>query len=255
VMRAARAGGAPVVPVDSEHSAIWQCLHGEARERVRRVTLTASGGAFRDLPPEELARVTPRQALRHPNWSMGTKITVDSATLMNKGLEVLEACWLFELPPDRVQIVLHRESIVHSLVEFADGSIKAQLSLPDMRLPIQYALSYPERLAVPCEPLDLARVGTLTFGPVDRERFRCAFLAIEAGRRGGSYPTVLNAANEVAVGLFLNGLLRFDQIPDIVEAVLDRHIPVREPELEAVHEADRWARAAAQRLAPVQMTA
>jgi len=255
VMRAAQRGGVAVIPVDSEHSAIWQCLRGEAQERVRQVTLTASGGAFRDLPLEELPSVTPAQALHHPNWRMGAKITVDSATLMNKGLEVLEACWLFDLPLERTRIVLHRESIVHSLVEFADGSVKAQLSLPDMRLPIQYALSYPERLAVPSEPLDLARIGSLSFGEVDRRRFRGAFLAIEAARRGASYPAVLNAANEVAVGLFLNGLVRFDQIPEIVEAVLERHVPVREPELEAVCEVDAWARAATHALAPVTLPA
>ena len=255
VMRAAREGGGAVIPVDSEHSAIWQCLGGEERERVRRVTLTASGGAFRDLPLDELARVTPEQALQHPNWAMGPKITVDSATLMNKGLEVLEARWLFDLPLDRIAIVLHRESIVHSRVEFADGSVKAQLSLPDMRLPIQYALSHPDRFPTPSDPLDLARIGSLSFGPVDPRRFRCAFLAIEAGRRGGSYPTALNAANEAAVGLFLSGLIRFDQIPDMVEAVLDRHVPVREPELATVHAVDAWAREACHRLAPVGVPA
>ena len=251
VMRAARDGGATVIPVDSEHSAIWQCLRGEGAERIRRVTLTASGGAFRDLPLSELAGVTPEQALHHPNWSMGPKITVDSATLMNKGLEVLEACWLFDLPLDRVAIVLHRESIVHSLVEFVDGSVKAQLSPPDMRLPIQYALSFPERLPAPSQPLDLVGLGRLTFGEVDRRRFRCAFLAIEAGRRGGSFPTALNAANEAAVELFLGGLVRFDQIPELVEAVLERHVPIRDPDLAEVVAVDAWARGACRALAPV----
>ena len=193
VMRAAREGGGAVIPVDSEHSAIWQCLSGEERERVRRVTLTASGGAFRDLPLDELARVTPQQALQHPNWAMGPKITVDSATLMNKGLEVLEARWLFDLPLDRIAIVLHRESIVHSLVEFADGSVKAQLSLPDMRLPIQYALSHPDRFPIPSEPLDLARIGSLSFGSVDPRRFCFDLFAIEAVWRGGSYTSSLKA--------------------------------------------------------------
>ena len=250
VMRAAREGGAAVIPVDSEHSAIWQCLRGEGAERVRRVTLTASGGAFRDLPLSELAGVTPEQALRHPNWSMGPKITVDSATLMNKGLEVLEARWLFDLPLERIAIVLHRESIVHSLVEFVDGSVKAQLSAPDMRLPIQYALSFPERLPAPSEPLDLVSLGRLTFGEVDPRRFRCAFLAIEAGRLGGSFPTALNAANEAAVELFLGGLIRFDRIASLVEAVLDRHVPVRDPDLAAVASVDAWARQACGALAP-----
>ena len=238
VMAAAREGGAPVIPVDSEHSAIWQCLQGEAGESIRRVTLTASGGAFRDLPLERLADVTPEEALRHPNWTMGPKITVDSATLMNKGLEVLETTILFELSIDQVGIVLHRESIVHSLVEFTDGSIKAQLSLPDMRLPIQYAMSYPDRLSTPGEPLDLTAVGRLSFEEVDRRRFRCAFLAIEAGRRGGSYPAALNAANETAVAMFLNGVLGFTQIADIVDSVLERHVPVRELDREALREVD-----------------
>jgi 1-deoxy-D-xylulose-5-phosphate reductoisomerase len=237
--------------VDSEHSAIWQCLHGEPDRAVRRLTLTASGGAFRDVPRAQLASVTPKQALQHPTWSMGPKITVDSATLMNKGLEVLEACWLFDLPLEQVGILLHRESIVHSLVEFVDGSVKAQLSWPDMRLPIQYALSYPDRLPTPTQPLDLARLGSLTFAEVDPDRFRCAFLAIQAGRLGGTYPAVLNGANEVAVALFLSGVIRFDQIATLVESVLDRHVPVREPDLEAVREADRWARAASHAQVPV----
>ncbi|HYU20744.1 MAG TPA: 1-deoxy-D-xylulose-5-phosphate reductoisomerase [Chloroflexota bacterium] len=250
VMRAACEGGGPVIPVDSEHSAIWQCLNGEDTGSVRRVTLTASGGAFRDLPLHKLAEVTPQQAVQHPNWSMGAKITVDSATLMNKGLEVIEAHWLFDLPLERIGIVLHRESIVHSLVEFVDGSVKAQLSIPDMRLPIQYALSYPDRLAAPSQPLDLSRIGGLTFSTVDPARFRCAFLAIEAGRRGGSYPAALNAANETAVELFLNGLIRFDQIPEMVEAVLERHVQIRDPDLEVVGEVDRWAREVCHALAP-----
>ena len=251
VMRTARRTGAPVIPVDSEHSAVWQCLFGEDRDRVRKVILTASGGAFRDLPLDQLADVTPEQALRHPNWSMGPKITVDSATMMNKGLEVLEACWLFDLALDDVEIVLHRESIIHSLVEFVDGSMKAQLSTPDMRLPIQLALSYPERIAMPTPPLDLARLGQLSFAPLAPERFRSVFLAMEAGRLGGTYPTVMNAANEVAVGLFLGGSIRFGQIPALTEAVMERHVPTRDPALDVVLEADTWAREACLRLARV----
>jgi 1-deoxy-D-xylulose-5-phosphate reductoisomerase len=249
VTEASRVSGAPIIPVDSEHSAVWQCLIGEARHRVQRLILTASGGAFRDLPLSELANVTPAQALQHPNWSMGPKITVDSATMMNKGLEVLEAAWLFDMHVDDVSIVIHRESIVHSLVELVDGSVKAQLSVPDMRLPIQFALSYPDRLPVPTPTLDLARLGTLSFAEVDRERFRCAYLAIEAGRLGDSYPTVLNAANEVAVELFLTGLLRFDQIPWVIEGVVERHVPIRNPSLEEVCDADAWARDAGRRVA------
>jgi len=245
----AREHGATLIPVDSEHSAIWQCLLGEPRARVQRLILTASGGAFRDLPIDDLAHVTPEQALHHPNWSMGPKITVDSATMMNKGLEVLEASWLFDVPLDDISIVLHRESIVHSMVEFVDGTVKAQLSVPDMRLPIQFALTYPDRLPALTAPLNLATCGQLTFGDLDRQRFRAAFLALEAGRRGGSYPAVMNAADEVAVELFLGSLIRFDQIPDLVEQVLERHLPYREPDLEEVCAADAWAREIARNIA------
>lgn len=249
VTEASRRSGAPIIPVDSEHSAVWQCLLGEARHRVRRLILTASGGAFRDLPIGDLSSVTPAQALHHPNWSMGPKITVDSATMMNKGLEVLEAAWLFDVPIEDVSIVIHRESIVHSLIELVDGSVKAQLSLPDMRLPIQFALSYPDRFPAPLPTLDLARLGTLSFAEVDRERFRCAYLAIDAGCLGDSYPTVMNAANEVAVELFLTGVLRFDQIPNVIEEIVERHVPVRDPSLEEVCAADAWARDASRRVA------
>jgi 1-deoxy-D-xylulose-5-phosphate reductoisomerase len=246
VTRVAATRGAPILPVDSEHSGVWQCLVGEGigrpTERVRRVTLTASGGAFRDLPREALRDVTPEDALRHPNWAMGAKITVDSATLMNKGLELIEAAWLFDLPLDRLGFVLHRESIVHALVEFVDGSVKAQLARPDMRLPILYALAYPERLDAPVQPLDLAQVGRLTFAPVDPERYPAPFLALEAGRRGQTYPAVLNAANEVAVQLFLARAIRFDQITDLVRAALDAHVPSADPSLETVLAADRWSR-------------
>jgi 1-deoxy-D-xylulose-5-phosphate reductoisomerase len=180
---------------------------------------------------------------------MGPKITVDSATMMNKGLEVLEAAWLFDVPIQDVSIVIHRESIVHSLIELVDGSVKAQLSLPDMRLPIQFALSYPDRFPAPLPTLDLARLGTLSFAEVDRERFKCAYLAIDAGRLGDSYPTVMNAANEVAVELFLTGMLRFDQIPNVIEDVVERHVPTRAPSLEEVCAADAWAREASRRVA------
>jgi 1-deoxy-D-xylulose-5-phosphate reductoisomerase len=249
VMETARKHGASVIPVDSEHSAVWQCLIGEPAHRVERLILTASGGAFRDLPFEELANVTPEQALQHPNWSMGPKITVDSATMMNKGLEVLEASLLFDVPLDEVSIVLHRESIIHSMVEFVDGTVKAQLSLPDMRLPIQFALSYPDRLPVPRPTLDLVKCGSLTFGELDRQRFRCAYLAMEAGRLGDTYPAAMNAADDVAVELFLSGMLRFDQIADVVAEVVERHIPSREPDLEAICAADAWAREASRRVA------
>ena len=249
VTEASRRTGAPIIPVDSEHSAVWQCLLGEARHRVQRLILTASGGAFRDLPISDLANVTPAQALQHPNWSMGPKITVDSATMMNKGLEVLEAAWLFDVQVDDVSIVIHRESIIHSLIELVDGSVKAQLSLPDMRLPIQFALSYPDRFPA---PLPHARPGPPRDALVRRggpRALQCAYLAIEAGRLGDSYPTVMNAANEVAVELFLTGMLRFDQIPNVIEDVVERHVPVRDPSLEEVCEADAWAREASRRVA------
>jgi 1-deoxy-D-xylulose-5-phosphate reductoisomerase len=248
VMQTARKHGATVIPVDSEHSAVWQCLIGEPADRVERLILTASGGAFRDLPVEALSRVTPEQALQHPNWSMGPKITVDSATMMNKGLEVLEASLLFDVPLDSVSIVLHRESIIHSMVEFVDGTVKAQLSLPDMRLPIQFALSYPDRLPVPRPTLDLVKCGSLTFQDLDRQRFRCAYLALEAGRLGATYPAAMNAADDVAVALFLSGMLRFDQIADVVTEVVDRHIPTSDPDLEAICAADAWSRDTARRV-------
>lgn len=249
VMPAARAHGVTVLPVDSEHNAIWQCLRGEGApnapaSEVAALILTASGGAFRDLPLTSLRQVTPAQALQHPTWTMGPKITVDSATLMNKGLEVIEASWLFGVPLDRIRVVMHRESVVHSLVEFVDGSLKAQLAVPDMRLPIQYALSYPERWECPIPRLDLAQLGALTFGEVDRQRFRSMYLALDAARAGGTFPSALSGADDEAVRLFMEGVLSFDRIPDVVEAVLAQHRSTPDPPLEAVLEADRWGRAA-----------
>ena len=240
----AQRNGAELRPIDSEHSAIWQCLWGEDGAAVERILLTASGGPFRDTPLEELARVTAEEALRHPNWQMGQKITVDSATLLNKGLECIEARWLFDIPLERIDVVLHRESIVHSLVEFRDGSIKAQLGLPDMRLPIQCALTYPERLAGPAVGrLDMKNVGTLSFGPPDMRRFPCLGLALEAGGRGGTYPAVLAAADEVAVQHFLAGHIGFMDIPRIIEEALGAHGGVANPDLDTVVAADAWARA------------
>ncbi|MCC7364710.1 MAG: 1-deoxy-D-xylulose-5-phosphate reductoisomerase [Dehalococcoidia bacterium] len=236
-------GGGELRPVDSEHSAIWQCLWGEEGHAIRRVLLTASGGAFRDLDEAQLAAVTPEQALNHPTWNMGAKITVDSASLMNKGMETIEAMWLFDVPMEKVEVVLHRESIVHSLVEFSDGSVKAQLGVPDMRLPIQCALAYPERMPTPPAPaLDLAKLGTLHFGTPDMARFPCLRLAMEAGREGGTYPAVMAAADEVAVYRFLDGDIRFTDIPIVIDATLRRHTGVADPDLDAVLEADAWAR-------------
>jgi 1-deoxy-D-xylulose-5-phosphate reductoisomerase len=236
-------GGGELRPVDSEHSAIWQCLWGEESHEIRRILLTASGGAFRDFDSAQLARVTAEQALNHPTWKMGAKITVDSASLMNKGMETIEAMWLFGVPMEKVEVVLHRESIVHSLVEFSDGSVKAQLGVPDMRLPIQCALAYPERMPTPPSPaLDLAAIGTLHFGTPDLARFPCLALAMEAGRRGGTYPAAMAAADEVAVGRFLEGKIGFLDIPAIIEKVLEKHDSVADPDLAAVLAADAAAR-------------
>jgi len=243
IRRAMLAGGGDLRPVDSEHSAIWQCLWGEEHHEIRRILLTASGGAFRDLDRSQLAAVTPEQALNHPTWNMGAKITVDSASLMNKGMETIEAMWLFGVPMEKVEVVLHRESIVHSLVEFSDGSVKAQLGVPDMRLPIQCALAYPDRMPVPPAPaLDLAAVGQLNFGRPDFSRFPCLGLAMDAGRRGGTYPAVMAAADEVAVGRFLARELGFLDIPAIIEMTLAKHESTADPDLETVLAADAWAR-------------
>jgi 1-deoxy-D-xylulose-5-phosphate reductoisomerase len=239
---ACRKGGGEIRPIDSEHSAIWQCLVGEDRKAVRRLIITASGGALRDLPQEELPRVTAEQALVHPNWRMGRRITIDSATLFNKGLEVIEARWLFDLPFDRIDVLMHRESVVHSMVEFVDGSVKAQLGLPDMRLPIQYALCYPERLAAEVPAFDLAAVGSLHFDYPDFARYPCLSLALDAGRRSGTYPTALAAADEVAVEAFVAGEMGFMDIPRLLADTLDSHVSRSEPSLPDILEADAWAR-------------
>jgi 1-deoxy-D-xylulose-5-phosphate reductoisomerase len=243
VTRAAAAHGGELRPVDSEHSAIWQCLWGEDAGAIERILLTASGGAFRDVPAPDLARVTPQQALRHPTWDMGRKITIDSATLMNKGFEAIEARWLFDVPMERIEVVLHRESIVHSLVEFCDGSVKAQLGEPDMRLPIQAALCYPERVACSSVPrLNLARTKSLNFSAPDLSRYPCLRLALEAGAKGGTWTTVLAAADETAVDQFMRGEIRFTDIAKAVDRALSAHAGDADPTLEAVIEADRWAR-------------
>jgi 1-deoxy-D-xylulose-5-phosphate reductoisomerase len=238
------ASGTPIRPVDSEHCAIWQALDGSPLEQVRRVILTASGGPFRTTPATELAQVTAAQALAHPTWSMGDKITVDSATLMNKGLEIIEARWLFGLPFEQIDVLIHPESVVHSLVEFIDGGQMAQLGVPDMRVPIQYALTYPERIELSTDRLDLAEIGVLHFERPDTERFPALRLAREAGIAGRTYPTVLSAADDEAVSAFLAGALRFIDVPAAVELVLEKHQPA-EVSLESIWEADRWARVAA----------
>lgn len=243
----ARRSGARILPIDSEHSAIWQCLQGEGEQRewlttVKKLWLTASGGALRDMAPPDVERVTPERVLAHPTWRMGPKVTVDSATLMNKGLEVIEARWLFGLPLDQIKLVLHRQSIIHSMVEFVDGSIKAQLGTPDMRTPIQYALAYPQRLPGLAESLDLVKAGTLTFEEIDLKLYPCLGLALEAARRGDSYPAALSSANEVAVELFLGEKIWFGDIPNLVEEVLSRHHSVEIDSLEAVLKVDEEAR-------------
>jgi 1-deoxy-D-xylulose-5-phosphate reductoisomerase len=245
IMPLARARGVEIRPVDSEHSAIWQALGQTPLEQVRRVILTASGGPFRTLAPDQLTRVTVQDALAHPTWSMGGKITIDSATLMNKGLEIIEAHWLFGIPYDQIDVLIHPESIVHSLVEFVDGGQIAQLGQPDMRLPILYALTYPERVASPAPRLHLAETGALRFAPPDEHRFPALRVAREAGLAGSTYPTVLSAADEIAVEAFLRGEIEFMDIPAIVEHVLGRHDAVGQVTLEAITAADDWARTAA----------
>lgn len=243
LMREARAQDRRIVPVDSEHSALLQCLSGEDPASVARIIITASGGPFRRLDGEQLARVTPEQALRHPNWQMGKKVTIDSATLLNKGLEVIEARWLFDTPYERIDVVIHPESVVHGLVEFQDGSLKAHLGAPDMRIPIQYALSFPERWSNQSWPrLDLLAQGRLTFEPPDYQRFPCLQLALEAGRQGGTYPAVLSSADEVAVDLFLAGRIGFQDIPRLIEEALTAHQPETHPNLESIEAAQQWTR-------------
>jgi 1-deoxy-D-xylulose-5-phosphate reductoisomerase len=243
--------GARILPVDSEHSAIWQCLNGE-KQKPRRIILTASGGPFRGYSKEQMDGITPEQALKHPSWQMGKKVTIDSATLMNKGLEIIEARWLFDVPVDDITVLVHPRSIVHSMVEFADGSVKAQLSYPDMRLPIQYALSYPDRFANPQLPsLDWSNFTGLAFEPPDTDRFPCLRLAIEAGREGGTCPAVLCAADEAAVELFLSKRIKFTDIARLVERTLERHRKISKPSLEQIMAADAWARETALQIAEV----
>jgi len=244
---AARASGVKLLPVDSEHSAIFQCLNGAKPREVKRLVLTASGGPFRTWPREALDRVTVEQALRHPTWRMGDKITIDSATLMNKGLEIIEAHWLFQMPFDRVEVVVHPQSIVHSMVEFVDRSVLAQLGVPDMGIPILYALSFPDRLPCPAPALDLAEIGALTFEAPDTDRFPCLGLGRRAGMAGGAAPVALNAANEVAVAAFLAGQCGFMDIPRLIAAALEVHGSATVSDLEACLAIDaevrRWAQA------------
>src|SRR5437016_6904979 len=252
VMQEAQRAGVPILPVDSEHSAIWQCLRGEQISQVKRLLLTASGGPFRRASLEQIRSVTVEEALAHPTWRMGPKITIDSATLMNKGLEVLEAHWLFDIPYERIDVIVHPESIIHSMVEFVDGSLKMQASLPSMHLPIQDALSYPIRLNSNgtglVRKLHWAEVARLNFEILDIARFPCFRLALEAAKRGGTYPCALVGADEEAVALFLAGKIGFLDIARLIETVLERHQSVEQPDVAATLEACAWARRTAREL-------
>ncbi|MHA6484363.1 1-deoxy-D-xylulose-5-phosphate reductoisomerase [Paenibacillus sp. strain BS8-2] len=242
VMARAKEKGVSIIPIDSEHSAIFQCLNGERRSGVHSITLTASGGSFRDRTRNELEGVTVAEALNHPNWAMGAKITIDSATMVNKGLEVIEARWLFDLTYDQISVLIHPESIIHSYVEFVDRSIVAQLGMPDMRVPIQYALTYPDRYDTPTARLDLASIGKLHFREMDFDRYPCLRLAFDCGRLGNSAPAVYNAANEVAVDRFLKGAITFLDIERVLETVIERHEIVKINDLASIAEVDAWAR-------------
>jgi 1-deoxy-D-xylulose-5-phosphate reductoisomerase len=243
VMKLAEKHEVDILPVDSEHSAIFQSLVGQDQSKISRLILTASGGSFRNRNREELKEVTIKEALAHPNWSMGAKITIDSATMMNKGLEVIEARWLFNIPYEKIEVILHKESIIHSMVEYDDTSVMAQLGTPDMRVPIQYALTYPNRLELPiAKRLNLWEMGTLHFNKIDFERYKCLAFAYEAGKAGGTLPTVLNAANEVAVDAFLSGRVKFLQIEDLIEQALEAHQNIQEPDLQTIQQVDQETR-------------
>jgi 1-deoxy-D-xylulose-5-phosphate reductoisomerase len=245
----AKAHGVRILPVDSEHSAIFQCLNGEDKKEIRRLILTASGGPFLHTPVESLGEITVEQALKHPKWTMGAKITIDSSTLMNKGLELVEARWLFDVPPSQLEVHVHPQSIVHSMVEFQDGSVMAQLGIPDMRIPIAYALSYPHRLSNRLPSLDLTEVGSLSFFKPDETKFRCLYLAKQVLQGAGTLAAVLNAANEIAVAQFLERKIGYLRIPQVVEQTLSAHSAFTPKTLEDIVEADRWARDFAARAA------
>lgn len=242
VMAEARRCGRRVLAVDSEHSAIFQCIDGHPQKFIRKLWLTASGGPFRKTPLEKFPEITVEQALNHPSWKMGKKITIDSATLFNKGLEMIEARWLFDVEIDRVGVLVHPQSVIHSMVEFIDGSIIAQLSTPDMCLPIQYALTYPERVESHRVQTNLAKIGSLSFEEPDEKRFPALSLARKAAKIGGTMPAVLNAANEIAVESFCQGKIRFNEIAEVVAETMDSHNPIQHPQLEEVLDADSWAR-------------
>lgn len=240
-------------PIDSEHSAIWQCLAGEKGNGIKRIIITASGGPFRTFTKEQLNHVTPESALKHPNWNMGAKITIDSATMMNKGLEVIEAYWLYNVPITKIEVVIHPMSIIHSMVEFEDHSIKAQLGIPDMRIPIQYALTAPERLPLEVPQMDFGRITQLTFEQPDSDKFPCLRLAYEAIQKGATYPAVLNAANEIAVYAFLERIIKFTDIAEIIERLLQDHKPIENPVLEDFLTIDTLVRKQAEKICKMKL--
>lgn len=242
VMKKALDSGINILPVDSEHSAIFQCLEGHRKTDLKKIFLTASGGPFLNWPKSDFERITPEDALNHPTWQMGKKITIDSATLMNKGLEIIEAKWLFDVTPEQIQVIVHPQSIIHSLVSYCDGSIIAQLSKPDMTGAIAYALSYPERLDMDNSFLSLPGIGSLTFSEPDLDKFPCLALAMEACHTGGTLPAVMNAANEKAVGFFLENMISFIQIPKLIEKVMSQHQVIPSPGLDEILQSDQWAR-------------
>ncbi len=231
-----------MLPVDSEHSAILQCLIGEPMKEIKKLFLTASGGPFRELPVNEMANVSVADALKHPNWKMGNKITIDSATLMNKGFEIIEAKWLFNIEAENIDVLIHPQSIIHSMVEFSDGSVKAQLGVPDMKLPIQYALTHPQRIGSDFPRIDFKQLKNLDFGVPDLEKFECLKLAYDVIKSGGSYPIVMNGANEAAVNLFLNGKIRFTDIPSLIKSAIDKHENHSELSLDGIIEIDSWSK-------------
>lgn len=242
ITREVKSAGVNLIPIDSEHSALWQCLQGRDPQEVKKLIITASGGPFHHLQDQDLSKVTPAAALRHPRWQMGTKVTVDSATLMNKGFEIIEASYLFNIPLDRIEVIIQPESIVHSLVEFVDGSIIAQMHVPDMRIPIQYALSWPERWSQAYGFLNLAQLGSLHFSQPDKKRFPALDLVYQVARQGGTMPAVLNASDEVCVQQFLAGQIGFSDIVPIITKVMARHEPVSQPEIDDILQTDKWAR-------------
>ncbi|QTA82496.1 1-deoxy-D-xylulose 5-phosphate reductoisomerase [Desulfonema limicola] len=242
VMKKARQKNIDILPIDSEHSAIFQCMLGHRREDLDKILLTASGGPFLNTPKKDFANITPERALKHPNWSMGRKISIDSATLMNKGLEVIEAKHLFGISQDRIQVVVHPQSIIHSMVSYRDGSVIAQLGVPDMKGAIAYAMSYPERLPINQPVPDFAGIGSLTFQDPDMDKFPCLAMAFQACKTGGTMPAVLNAANEIAVEAFLNKDISFLHIPEIIQKTMEKHEPVQNPDITAIIQADQWAR-------------